>query len=77
MTSGARASHSRTTTGLLHVLATTDLHCNLLSHDYYADRPDGAIGLSRAATLINRARARHDADGPPDVGGDGRGGRDP
>ncbi|MBQ4827281.1 5'-nucleotidase C-terminal domain-containing protein [Leisingera sp. HS039] len=60
MTSGARASHSRTTTGLLHVLATTDLHCNLLSHDYYADRPDGAIGLSRAATLINRARAEAD-----------------
>ncbi|AHC99754.1 5'-nucleotidase C-terminal domain-containing protein [Leisingera methylohalidivorans] len=57
MTSGARASQTRTVTGQLHVLATTDLHCNLLSHDYYADRPGGAIGLSRAATLINRARA--------------------
>ncbi|WP_241479021.1 5'-nucleotidase C-terminal domain-containing protein [Leisingera sp. ANG-M1] len=38
------------------MLATTDLHCNLLSHDYYADRPDPAIGLSRVASLIARER---------------------
>ncbi|WP_241482208.1 5'-nucleotidase C-terminal domain-containing protein [Leisingera sp. ANG-Vp] len=42
---------------MLHVLATTDLHCNLLSHDYYADRPDPSIGLSRVASLIAQARA--------------------
>ncbi|WP_424978713.1 5'-nucleotidase C-terminal domain-containing protein [Leisingera sp. S232] len=55
MTTGAGTSETGTS-GTLHVLATTDLHCNLLSHDYYADRPDPAIGLSRAATLIAQAR---------------------
>ncbi|WP_260003001.1 5'-nucleotidase C-terminal domain-containing protein [Leisingera caerulea] len=56
MTGGAGAPEARPA-GVLHVLATTDLHCNLLSHDYYADRPDPAIGLSRVASLIARARA--------------------
>ena len=56
MTGGAAASEARSA-GELHVLATTDLHCNLLSHDYYANRPDPAIGLSRVATLISQARA--------------------
>lgn len=56
MVTGAGAPQSRAS-GLLQVLATTDLHCNLLSHDYYADRPDPAIGLSRVASLIASARA--------------------
>ena len=56
MTDGAEAPETRTA-GVLRVLVTTDLHCNLLSHDYYADRPDPAIGLSRVASLIARARA--------------------
>ncbi|QDI76866.1 MULTISPECIES: 5'-nucleotidase C-terminal domain-containing protein [Leisingera] len=56
MTGGAGAPETRPA-GVLRVLATTDLHCNLLSHDYYADRPDPAIGLSRVASLIRRARA--------------------
>lgn len=42
--------------GLLRILATTDLHSNLLSHDYYADRPDPGVGLSRVASLIAQAR---------------------
>ncbi|MEP2717970.1 5'-nucleotidase C-terminal domain-containing protein [Pseudophaeobacter sp.] len=42
--------------GLLRILATTDLHCNLLSRDYYADREDPGVGLSRLASLINVAR---------------------
>ncbi|MEW2912809.1 5'-nucleotidase C-terminal domain-containing protein [Leisingera sp. JC11] len=62
MTGGAAAAKARSA-GELHVLATTDLHCNLLSHDYYADRPDPAIGLSRVATLIAEARARAAAQG--------------
>lgn len=45
----------------LRVLATTDLHMNLLGHDYFGDRPNPVIGLSRTATLI--ARARQEADG--------------
>jgi 2',3'-cyclic-nucleotide 2'-phosphodiesterase/3'-nucleotidase len=44
------------TTGLLRILATTDLHCNLLSRDYYADREDPGVGLSRLASLISLAR---------------------
>jgi 2',3'-cyclic-nucleotide 2'-phosphodiesterase / 3'-nucleotidase len=46
----------------LRLLATTDLHMNLLSHDYYADRPDPFIGLSRTATLIHQARTEAEAD---------------
>lgn len=47
-------------TGLLRILATTDLHSNLLSYDYYADRMDPGVGLSRLASLI--AEARQDAE---------------
>ncbi|NSY41439.1 5'-nucleotidase C-terminal domain-containing protein [Leisingera sp. ANG59] len=62
MTGGAAAARARSA-GELHVLATTDLHCNLLSHDYYANRPDPAIGLSRVASLIAEARAQAAARG--------------
>ena len=41
----------------LRILATTDLHMNLTGHDYYADRPDPTIGLTRTASLIHAARA--------------------
>lgn len=41
---------------MLRILATTDLHCNLLSRDYYADREDPGVGLSRLASLISLAR---------------------
>ncbi len=37
-------------------MATTDLHMHVLGYDYFADRPAGHIGLSRAAALIARAR---------------------
>ncbi|MEO9780780.1 MAG: bifunctional 2',3'-cyclic-nucleotide 2'-phosphodiesterase/3'-nucleotidase [Sedimentitalea sp.] len=46
----------------LRLLATTDLHMNLMSHDYYADRPDPFVGLTRTATLIQTARAEAAAD---------------
>ena len=49
--------------GVLRLLATTDLHSNLLSHDYYADRPDPSVGLSRVATLARRARQEVEAAG--------------
>lgn len=41
----------------LRLLATTDLHMHLTSHDYYAHRPDPSVGLTRTATLIAQARA--------------------
>lgn len=58
-----RRSSNGGETGLLRILATTDLHSNLLSHDYYADRPDPGVGLSRVATLIGRARQEAAAAG--------------
>nr|WP_309503242.1 bifunctional 2',3'-cyclic-nucleotide 2'-phosphodiesterase/3'-nucleotidase [uncultured Roseovarius sp.] len=41
----------------LRLLATTDLHANLLPYDYYADKGDQPYGLARTATLIRAARA--------------------
>lgn len=49
--------------GVLRLLATTDLHSNLLSYDYYADRPDPSVGLSRVASLVNQARTEAEAAG--------------
>jgi 2',3'-cyclic-nucleotide 2'-phosphodiesterase / 3'-nucleotidase len=40
----------------LRILATTDLHMHLTSHDYYADRADPTVGLTRTASLIHAAR---------------------
>ncbi len=47
----------------LRLLATTDLHMNLTSHDYYTDRPDPSVGLTRTATLIQQARAEAEEEG--------------
>ena len=43
----------------LTVLATTDVHGNALSWDYYADRPfeDHEVGLAKLATVVERRRA--------------------
>lgn len=40
----------------LRILASTDLHMNLLGYDYYRDQADPGVGLSRTATLIAKAR---------------------
>jgi len=40
----------------LRLLATTDLHANLLSYDYSTDRAVADVGLSHAARLIFAAR---------------------
>ena len=42
---------------LLRVLATTDLHANILSYDYAANRPLHGQGLAQMAGLIADARA--------------------
>lgn len=41
----------------LRILETTDIHMNLLSYDYYQDKPTDQYGLARASTLIKAARA--------------------
>ena len=43
-------------TAHLRILATSDLHMNLGSFDYYTDRPDPTVGLTRVASLIKAAR---------------------
>lgn len=42
----------------LRILATTDLHMNVLPYNYFADRPCNRTGLARTASLI--ARRRHE-----------------
>lgn len=40
----------------LRVLATTDIHMNLVDYDFLTDEADETIGLNRAAALITEAR---------------------
>ncbi|WP_367646997.1 bifunctional 2',3'-cyclic-nucleotide 2'-phosphodiesterase/3'-nucleotidase [Ruegeria arenilitoris] len=51
-----RRSQNQTICGRIQILATSDLHMNLASFDYYADRPDPAVGFTRTATLIRTAQ---------------------
>jgi 2',3'-cyclic-nucleotide 2'-phosphodiesterase (5'-nucleotidase family) len=53
--SGVRARAPREMT--LFVAATTDVHGHLVGWDYYANRPDSARGLARAATVVDSLRA--------------------
>src|SRR4051812_4199889 len=39
------------------ILATTDLHANVLSYDYFKLAENKTFGLERTATLVSRARA--------------------
>lgn len=45
------------TTGRLRLLATTDLHMQLLGYDYFADRRDDGIGLLHLADQITALRS--------------------
>ena len=47
----------------LRVLATTDLHMNMASFDYYTDQADPTVGFTRTASLIRQARAEADHAG--------------
>lgn len=40
----------------LRIMETTDIHVNLLPYDYYADKPNDTMGLSRTASLIDAVR---------------------
>jgi 2',3'-cyclic-nucleotide 2'-phosphodiesterase / 3'-nucleotidase len=40
----------------VRIMATSDLHANILAWDYHANRPSDQIGLARVATLIRAAR---------------------
>ncbi|MBC7895425.1 MAG: 5'-nucleotidase C-terminal domain-containing protein [Cytophagaceae bacterium] len=43
----------------LIVASTTDVHGRLRGWDYYADAPDSARGLARAATIVDSLRRAH------------------
>ncbi|PLT30819.1 bifunctional 2',3'-cyclic-nucleotide 2'-phosphodiesterase/3'-nucleotidase [Peribacillus deserti] len=40
----------------LRIMETTDIHTNLLGYDYYKNASSAAIGFSRTATLIKKAK---------------------
>ena len=40
----------------LRIMETTDIHVNVLPYDYYADKPNDTMGLSRTASLIDTVR---------------------
>ncbi|MCC7273196.1 MAG: bifunctional 2',3'-cyclic-nucleotide 2'-phosphodiesterase/3'-nucleotidase [Alphaproteobacteria bacterium] len=43
----------------LRILATTDLHMNLVDYDFIRDQADETIGLDRTAALIEEARTQN------------------
>lgn len=40
----------------VRILATTDLHTNLVNYDYYQDKPAENVGLAKTAVLIEAAK---------------------
>ncbi|MCL4676683.1 MAG: bifunctional 2',3'-cyclic-nucleotide 2'-phosphodiesterase/3'-nucleotidase, partial [Pararhodobacter sp.] len=41
----------------LRILTTTDLHCHVQAYDYYGDRANDTMGLSRTASIVAEIRA--------------------
>ncbi|HEL2058267.1 TPA: bifunctional 2',3'-cyclic-nucleotide 2'-phosphodiesterase/3'-nucleotidase [Streptococcus suis] len=60
-----RAATTETTTPVegqsvdVRILATTDLHTNLVNYDYYQDKPVETLGLAKTAVLIETAKAEN------------------
>lgn len=42
------------------IMATTDLHANIMDHDYYTDKPNQNLGLSKVANLIEKSKKEID-----------------
>src|SRR5262245_18415884 len=47
------SARAQTNQAHLRIMETTDIHVNLLPYDYYADKPNDTMGLSRTASLID------------------------
>lgn len=64
-TTETRAATTETTTPVegqsvdVRILATTDLHTNLVNYDYYQDKPAETLGLAKTAVLIEDAKAEN------------------
>jgi 2',3'-cyclic-nucleotide 2'-phosphodiesterase / 3'-nucleotidase len=41
----------------LRIMETTDIHVHVFPYDYYADKPNETVGLSRTASLIDAIRS--------------------
>ncbi len=41
----------------LRIMETTDIHVHVFPYDYYADKPNDTLGLSRTASIIDQIRA--------------------
>ncbi|MGE6740277.1 bifunctional 2',3'-cyclic-nucleotide 2'-phosphodiesterase/3'-nucleotidase [Allorhizobium pseudoryzae] len=41
----------------LRIMETTDIHVNIMPYDYYGDKPNDTMGLSRTASIIDQIRA--------------------
>lgn len=41
----------------LRIMETTDIHVNIMPYDYYADKPNDTMGLSRTASFIDQVRS--------------------
>ncbi|HFI0253426.1 TPA: bifunctional 2',3'-cyclic-nucleotide 2'-phosphodiesterase/3'-nucleotidase [Streptococcus suis] len=60
-----RAATTETTTPVegqsvdVRILATTDLHTNLVNYDYYQDKPVETLGLAKTTVLIEEAKAEN------------------
>ncbi len=55
-------NHKHKCHAYIRILATSDLHMHLTSYDYYSDRPDPGVGLTRTASLIRAARQQAQED---------------
>lgn len=44
------------------IMATTDLHANIMDHDYFTDKQDPNMGLSRLSTIIEKSKKEVDKD---------------
>ncbi|MBL6537929.1 bifunctional 2',3'-cyclic-nucleotide 2'-phosphodiesterase/3'-nucleotidase [Streptococcus suis] len=64
-TTETRVAATETTTPVegqsvdVRILATTDLHTNLVNYDYYQDKPVETLGLAKTAVLIETAKAEN------------------
>jgi 2',3'-cyclic-nucleotide 2'-phosphodiesterase/3'-nucleotidase len=41
----------------LRIMETTDIHVNIMPYDYYADKPNDTMGLTRTASFIDQVRS--------------------
>ena len=51
------AAHAGANQAHLRIMETTDIHVHVYPYDYYGDKPNETLGLSRTASIIDAIRA--------------------